>query len=90
DWGGNPSWLENKQDRQRGLPRVIPVQYQNFPGDVTWDEYEKLLVSRGVKDPVFPASPEYCQFGDSADIPLEPTSDDNLPKSELSGSAQNH
>ena len=62
--GGEPAWNENKADREAGKPRVVPLEFFNFSGSVTWDDYEKLLIENGVKDPAFPDNPDYCSFGD--------------------------
>ncbi|NND00217.1 MAG: DUF1353 domain-containing protein [Gammaproteobacteria bacterium] len=64
DFGGNPSWKENKDDRAKGLPRVVPVQYRyNIPHNATWDEWEQVLVRNNVKDPIFPTTAGYCRLG---------------------------
>jgi hypothetical protein len=66
---GATSWKSNSKERRLQLPRVIPENYQNFPAKVTWSEYRASLVSAGVKDPVFPANPEYCKYGNSSKVP---------------------
>ena len=69
DLAGNPAWVENMQDREAGIPRVVPVEYWDFPPDATWAKYRDVLVSKGVKDPNFSKSPSYCSLGDSEEIP---------------------
>ena len=66
---GKPSWKSNSEERSRQLPKIIPPQDQNFPGNVTWVNYRKTLTAKGVKDPAFPISPAYCKYGDSSNVP---------------------
>ena len=68
--GGWYAWDANRKERVNGLPRVIPPEFLQIPDDVTWEEYRKVLVARGVKDPVFPnGSTTYCQVGKSTSVP---------------------
>jgi hypothetical protein len=64
DFGGNPSWEENKADRGKGLPRVVPEALMlSAPPNATWEEWEKELVRLNVKDPIFPSGASYCRLG---------------------------
>jgi hypothetical protein len=64
DFGGNPSWNENKADKAKGLPRVVPSKLSLvIPHNATWEMWEKELVRQKVKDPVFPKEPGYCRLG---------------------------
>jgi hypothetical protein len=68
--GGKSSWDANAAERRRGLPRVVPDQYQR-PEDpnVSWPDYRQMLVSNQIKDPNFPMDPQYCRHGDSSEVP---------------------
>ena len=67
--GGKSSWQSNTDEKNNNLPRVIPPSYWDFPGDITWMEYRKSLVLKGVKDPIYPKNPEYCKAGNSKSVP---------------------
>ena len=69
DLAGNPAWVENREDREGGIPRIVPPEYWNFPPDATWEKYKQVLVSKGIKDPDFPKNPSYCSLGNSEEIP---------------------
>ncbi|MFT7527694.1 MAG: hypothetical protein ACI9LY_002853 [Arenicella sp.] len=69
DLAGNPAWVENRQARQAGIPRIVPVEYWDFPPDATWAKYREVLVSKGVKDSIFLKTPSYCGLGNSEEIP---------------------
>jgi hypothetical protein len=47
--GGGPAWSNNKKERLKGLPRVIPEEYRNIPGNMTWKNYRKYLYDQGVR-----------------------------------------
>src|SRR2546422_337552 len=51
--GGGAAWNANRDERARGLPRVIPENFLRMPSAATWAEYRKTLVARGVNDPSF-------------------------------------
>lgn len=67
--GGGAAWNANRDERARGLPRVIPENLLRMPPGATWAEYRKTLVVRGVKDPSFGASAPYCALGNSTAVP---------------------
>ena len=67
--GGKSSWKANKEARKKNIPRVIPDTYQDFPADVTWKEYRRLLISNSVMDPEFDSGESYCKYGDSGNVP---------------------
>jgi hypothetical protein len=69
DMAGNPAWVENMNDRKAGIPRIVPVEYWDFPPDATWEKYRNVLVSKGIKDPSFATNPNYCSLGNSEEIP---------------------
>ena len=68
--GGGGPWSENAKERERGLPRVIPEEYQR-PADpnIRWPEYRKMLVERKIKDPSFEKHPSYCSYGNTTNVP---------------------
>jgi hypothetical protein len=67
--GGASSWAGNWAERQSNLPRVVPINYWDFPGDVTWKEYRTSLVIAGVKDPKFAPNSGFCKLGNSSNVP---------------------
>jgi hypothetical protein len=67
--GGGPAWESNKKEKEAGLPKIIPPNRLNFPDNVNWKEYRRILFNDGVRDPLSNATPAYCAFGNSADIP---------------------
>lgn len=69
DMAGNPAWVDNMNDRKSGIPRIVPVEYWDFPPDATWEKYRQELAAKGVRDPSFPKNPSYCSLGNSEEIP---------------------
>jgi hypothetical protein len=69
NFGGNPSWQSNQKEKEQHLPRVIPSEYLEIPENVTWSEYRKILLAKGIRDPKFQKAPSYCILGNSSDIP---------------------
>jgi hypothetical protein len=67
--GGQSSWDGNARERAAGMPRVIPDGAREWGDNVLWADYRVALKQQGVTDPVFPVSPEYCDLGDSTDVP---------------------
>ena len=47
--GGKSAWESNRNERQSGLPRIIPEKYLPLPPDATWKEYRKILYDAGVR-----------------------------------------
>ncbi len=48
-WGGQRAWDENKGNREKGLPRIIPPEYRHtvqWPS--SWAQYQKELFRKGV------------------------------------------
>jgi hypothetical protein len=67
---GQSSWDANRQERNRGLPKIIPSNHMRWDGNTTWPEHRKVLVRAGVKDPTFGVAPAgYCALGDSTEVP---------------------
>lgn len=68
--GGQGPWNGNTKERESGLPRIVPEEYQR-PADpnMSWADYRMMLVGKQVRDPVFPANPTYCRYGDSTKVP---------------------
>lgn len=67
--GGDKSWKDNEEMRKRKILRVVPSEYRTFEANRRWLEYREILMTKGVYDPVFEKSPNYCQLGDSFDVP---------------------
>lgn len=67
---GGGAWRSNAAERAAGLPRVIPDEFAR-PEDpnMDWETYRRLLQQKAVKDPPFDASPSYCRYGDSTQVP---------------------
>lgn len=65
---GESSWERNAADREKGVPRVVPVGRRDFPPNWTWEMYQARLISQKVKDPVFEMG-DYCKLGNSTDVP---------------------
>jgi hypothetical protein len=70
---GKSSWESNRQQRMKKMPRVVPVQLQDFPPNWTWEMYREELIRKGVVDPAFTGN-DYCSLGNSAEVPIN-TSD---------------
>lgn len=70
--GGEGAWSANARERASLMPRVVPAERMKFGALVLWPDYRVDLAAAGVADPVFPANPPYCQFGDTQDIPATP------------------
>jgi len=70
DLGGGSSWKSNADERESGLPRVLPAKFMK-PDDpnIRWPEYRKFVFSKGVRDPEFEESPAYCKYGDTTEVP---------------------
>lgn len=69
DKGGKNSWTDNQAQRALGLLRIIPDGYREMPPSVDWPDYRAVLMKKGFQDPQFPYQPEYCQFGNSSEVP---------------------
>ncbi|PKN19154.1 MAG: hypothetical protein CVU71_08895 [Deltaproteobacteria bacterium HGW-Deltaproteobacteria-6] len=67
--GGEPAWNSNKKEREAGLPKIIPPHRLDFPDNVDWKEYRRILFNDGVRDPLLDETPAYCAFGNSTDVP---------------------
>jgi len=46
---GGMAWTRNQDEKNRGLPRVIPKQYRDIPANTTWHEYRAFLFKQGVR-----------------------------------------
>jgi hypothetical protein len=61
--GGKSAWESNKKEKEAGLPRIIPANRLNFPADINWADYRKILFNEGVRDTSSSIVPAYCSFG---------------------------
>jgi hypothetical protein len=66
--GGSKAWNDNAKERQRGLPKVIPVADLEFGPNVLWNNYRVTLKASGITDP-HPMTQTYCTVGDTTDVP---------------------
>jgi hypothetical protein len=58
---GEGPWNENARQKAAGQPRIIPSADRNLPALVTWADYRKLLMTKGVRPAASPAfPPSYC------------------------------
>lgn len=67
--GGAKSWKDNQEMRERKVLRVVPLEYRTFEANRRWLEYREILMTKGVYDPSFEQTPNYCTLGDSFDVP---------------------
>jgi hypothetical protein len=66
--GGGFAWAKNQRERALGLPRVVPFGRQDFPPNMSWEQYRTRLKEQGVRDPEFlPFG--HCSLGDRQDVP---------------------
>jgi len=65
--GGSQPWLNNADERQRGLVRIVPETALNFGPEVVWRDYRSTL--NVTTELAVAKSPEYCLFGNSTDVP---------------------
>ncbi|NND81643.1 MAG: DUF1353 domain-containing protein [Gammaproteobacteria bacterium] len=66
---GKRAWKENKRDKEAGNIRVIPEGYWEVPPTFGWLAYNKFLKDNEVSDAVHPDDLEYCELGDSTQVP---------------------
>lgn len=66
---GGRYWKLNEEARKKNMPKVIPENYQNFPANLTWNDYRQILISESVTDPEFDTGESYCKYGDSGEVP---------------------
>ncbi len=66
--GGGQPWLNNADERQRGLIRVLPETSLDFGPEVLWRDYRAtfppVVITESAATP-----PDYCPFGNSIDVP---------------------
>lgn len=70
---GESAWTNNAREKQAGLPRILPNEHQKYQRldypNVSWEEFQKLLIRDGIKDSKFEQNPSYCKYGDSKEVP---------------------
>lgn len=60
---GNIPWKNNFKKRKKFYPRVIPKEYRNYPVGIKWKDYQKYLISKGVKSkPIVNKEANYCKY----------------------------
>jgi hypothetical protein len=67
--GGGQPWLNNADERQRGLVRVLPEASLDFGPEVLWRDYRTALAPVVVTDFEAAPPPAYCSFGNTTDVP---------------------
>ncbi|HKO68267.1 MAG TPA: DUF1353 domain-containing protein [Burkholderiaceae bacterium] len=67
--GGNQPWLNNADERKRGLTRVLPEALLDFGPEVTWHDFRATLVPIiDIRSDV-PEVPTYCLLGNTTEVP---------------------
>ncbi len=67
--GGGQPWLNNADERQRGMIRIVPEAALGFGPEVVWRDYRSTLPASVVTELLVVAPPAYCLFGNSTDVP---------------------
>ncbi|WP_375761000.1 DUF1353 domain-containing protein [Corallococcus exercitus] len=67
--GGGPAWQGNRDERDSGLTRYVPAEYQNISSDETWPNLRVKLKNAGITEAPEQGSASYCKLGDSIDVP---------------------
>jgi len=67
--GGGAAWSQNAAARARGELRFTTRMPK---GNQTWPELRAELVNEGVKNPDVDPRDDYCEFGNSTDVPGAP------------------
>lgn len=67
---GKSSWENNAKELKAGLPRIVPVNYQeHIPPNDSWEKFREVLIKDHIKDPEFDKNPSYCEHGNSTEVP---------------------
>lgn len=66
--GGDASWQDNRSQRERHMPRVVPPGRKDFHPNWSWEKYRNLLIREGLRDPEF-TDDTYCALGNTSDVP---------------------
>lgn len=67
--GGGQPWLNNADERQRGLVRIVPESALDFGPEVVWRDYRSTLAPSVVIELAVAEPPAYCLFGNSTEVP---------------------
>jgi hypothetical protein len=67
--GGGQPWLNNADERQKGMIRIVPEAALGFGPEVVWRDYRSTLPPSVVTEIELVAAPAYCLFGNSTDVP---------------------
>jgi hypothetical protein len=67
--GGGQPWLNNADERHKGLVRVLPEALLDFGPEVLWRDYRTTLAPVVASDSEPAAPPAYCSFGNTTDVP---------------------
>ena len=70
---GESAWTNNANEQQAGLPRILPNEYQKYQRldypNISWEDFQKVLIMAGIKDSKFEQNPSYCKYGNSKEVP---------------------
>ena len=70
DWFGAGAWEQNQQERNAGLPRLIPPEFMKIPALAVWPTYRQDLFQKGVRPPPRSATvPAYCAAAATIKVP---------------------
>ncbi len=67
--GGGQPWLNNADERKRGLVRVVPETSLDFGPEVLWHDYRTTLAASVLTELPVAEAPAYCVFGSTTDVP---------------------
>lgn len=67
--GGGQPWLNNADEKKRGLARILPESSLDFGPEVIWREYRATLAPGLVTDLGVAQIPVYCALGNTTDVP---------------------
>lgn len=71
--GGQDSWDKNTQALSRGMPKIAPPQWREIPAGIDWDDQQKAMFTKGVRDTKVNKDLPYCKYGDSTNVPFDAT-----------------
>lgn len=60
---GESAWKDNRDDKRRGLPRVVPKSVLPIPDDAVWPDFRSAIASQGIRpepDETPSTPPAYC------------------------------
>jgi hypothetical protein len=67
--GGGQPWLNNADERQRGMLRILPEAALSFGPEVVWRDYRPTVTPSVVSELGVAEAPAYCLLGNSTEVP---------------------